>query len=130
MKVVLDTNVIVSALINPHGTPAVIINLLLNGTITLLYDNRILDEYRRVLYREKFGFTREMIEPLLEFIRFEGEFVPAEPVPGDFTDEDDRKFLEVAKSGGAHLLVTGNRQHFPGDSIICSPGELVSLFLK
>ena len=45
MKVVVDTNVIVSALLNPNGPPAKILSLILNGKAKLLYDNRILFEY-------------------------------------------------------------------------------------
>jgi predicted nucleic acid-binding protein len=44
MKIVLDTNVIVSALLNSHGVPAQILGLVLNGTIKIIYDNRILEE--------------------------------------------------------------------------------------
>ena len=58
MKVVPDTNVIISGLINVDGTPAQIVNLLINGRITLLYDGRILQEYAEVLNRKKFGFKK------------------------------------------------------------------------
>ena len=53
MKIVLDTNVLVSSLLNPDGSPAKILNLILSEKIILLYDNRILNEYYDVLKREK-----------------------------------------------------------------------------
>ena len=82
MKVVLDTNVLISGLINPEGTPAQAVNLLLNSRITILYDNRILEEFREVLKRKKFGFTERLISPLLDYIRNEMEYVAAEPFSG------------------------------------------------
>lgn len=72
MKIVLDTNVLVSSLLNPDGSPAGVLKLLLNGRIIMLYDNRILGEYLAVLSREKFGFRREWIDPLIDFIRQDG----------------------------------------------------------
>lgn len=121
MKIVLDTNVLVSALINPKGMPAKILNLILNGRLTILYDNRIMGEYRVVLSRKKFNFSHEMIEPLIDFIKYEGEFIASEPLKTHFVDEDDKMFLEVAVSGSAEYLITGNTKHFPADNYIVTP---------
>ena len=52
MKIVFDTNVVVSALLSPSGLPARILNLVLNGTLTIVYDNNILAEYKDVLHRK------------------------------------------------------------------------------
>jgi putative PIN family toxin of toxin-antitoxin system len=54
MKVVIDTNVIVSALMNANGTPAKILALVLNGKVKIVYDNRIIFEYIDVLSRKDF----------------------------------------------------------------------------
>ncbi len=121
MKIVLDTNVLVSALINPKGMPAKILNLILNGRLTILYDNRIMGEYRVVLSRKKFNFSHEMIEPLIDFIKYEGEFIASEPLKTHFVDEDDKMFLEVAVSGNAEYLITGNTKHFPAENYILTP---------
>ena len=121
MKIVLDTNVLISALINPGGIPAKILNLILNGKLTVLYDNRIMGEYRVVLSRKKFDFSLEIIEPLLDYIKYEGEFIAAEPLKTHFLDEDDKMFLEVALSGKAEYLITGNIKHFPAESYIVTP---------
>ena len=80
MNIVIDTNVLVSALINPNGKPAQILNLIINNNLTVLYDNRIINEYRNVLIRNKFGFTKEMIEPLLDYIENEGIFITSNPI--------------------------------------------------
>jgi putative PIN family toxin of toxin-antitoxin system len=130
MKVVFDTNVIVSGLINLDGMPAQIVNLLLNGRITLLYDGRILQEYAEVLNRKKFGFKKSMVDPLLDYIRNEGEYVAAEPIGKTFIDEDDKVFYEVAKTAKVRCIVTGNKDHFPNDSIVKSPKEFIEMYLS
>ncbi len=125
MKIVLDTNVLVSAFLNADGIPARIVNLVFNGKLTLLYDNRLLHEYTRVLARDKFGFSHEMITPVIDFIKNEGIFVTAEPVDGKFQDADDKKFYEVFLSGKGHYLVTGNKKDFPVEKDIVSPAEFL-----
>lgn len=126
IRAVVDTNVFVSGLINPSGNPAKVINMFLNGDIILLYDVRILEEYRNVLRRDKFGFGEELINPLLEYAESSGEGVVAGGVNNKFRDEDDRKFYEVAKSGGADYLITGNKVHFPKDEIVVNPTEFLN----
>ena len=128
MRVVIDTNVMGSALLNSSGLPAQILNLALNSSVAFLYSNPILDEYSRVLNREKFSFTPELIDPLLDFLRFEGELVVSEPSPEIFTDKDDKKFYEVLISGTGDYLITGNLKHFPHDSRIVSPGKFIEIF--
>ena len=105
--------------------PARTIALLLNGKLTLLFDNRILMEYEEVLCRRKFGFTRSLISPLLDYIETQGDFVAAEPVRESFTDSDDKMFYEVALTGKARFLITGNKAHFPESTLIVSPKEFI-----
>ena len=128
MKIVLDNNVLISGVINPDGKPANIINLVLNGKIRILYDNRIIKEYLDVLYRERFDFDAELIEALIDFIRIEGEFVVSDPIMDYMQDESDKKFLEVAISGKAEYLITGNKRHFPQYKLIANPAEFLKLF--
>lgn len=130
MKIVLDTNVLVSSLLNPDGSPAGVLNLLLNGHMLLLYDNRILGEYLEILSRKKFGFHREWIDPLIDFIRQDGEFVTADPVRYHFSDLEDKKFYEILISGNGDYLVSGNLRHFPEDKRIISPGDFTAGWLK
>jgi len=80
MRVVIDTNVLVSGVINPHGPPGRIVNAVLSEMIIVLYDDRILSEYREVLMRPMFGFQRADIDVLLEFIELSGEHTSAEPI--------------------------------------------------
>ncbi len=130
MKVVIDTNVLISGMINVNGMPAQILNLLVNGRITVLYDSRILKEYEEVLGRKKFGFRKASITPLLDYIKNEGEYVTAEPSPRPFTDADDRAFYEVARTARANCLVTGNKDHYPKEKLITSPKEFIDYYLS
>ncbi len=129
MTVVLDTNILVSALLNPEGLPAAIIGLLLNGKLTVLYDNRILKEYGEVLSRKKFPFKESLILHLLEYIGHEGQFIAAEPIDTPFSDEDDKVFYEVAKAGNAEYIITGNKKHFPNEKIVKTPKEFIEEYL-
>jgi uncharacterized protein len=129
MIVVIDTNVLVSGLINPEGNPAKILNMILNSNLTVLFDERILSEYRNVLKREKYGFPDDLINPLIEFIRSEGISIISEPIALKFQDEGDKKFYEVALSGKADYLVTGNKNHFPNKKFIVNPTEFLKRIL-
>lgn len=125
MKVVLDTNVLVSALINADGIPAKITALVLNGKIKILYDNRIIFEYIDVLSRKDFGFDVDTINSLIGYFQNDGEFVNSEFINAKFTDETDRKFYEVYKSGNAQYLITGNLKHFPKENNIILPRKFM-----
>ena len=124
LDVVMDTNVLVSALLAPESKPAKILALALNGKILLHYDSRILLEYENVLNRPKFRFDPADVSALMEVIIQIGAAVSAEPRAEAFTDEADKKFYETAKSSGA-LLITGNLKHFPQEPGIVSPAEFL-----
>jgi uncharacterized protein len=112
MRVVVDTNVLVSGVLNPHGSPGRIVDSILSQTITVLYDDRILLEYRDVLLRPFFGFQVADVNALLDFIVFSGEQITAGPLNVILPDPTDMPFLEVAVAGSAAALVTGNLKHF------------------
>jgi putative PIN family toxin of toxin-antitoxin system len=124
IKAVLDTNVLVSALLSPGGKPARILALVLNERITLCYDSRILLEYEDVLTRSKFPFEPRDVSGLLSIFEQIGTAIAAEPATESFTDESDKKFYEVAKTAGA-ILITGNNKHFPDDPYVLSPLEFL-----
>ena len=124
MLVVIDTNVLVSALWSKNGAPAKIISLVLQGKLIPCYDYRILSEYRTVLARPKFGFTDGEINALLDWIEIYGRSILAEPLEDIFIDESDKKFYEVAKYSNA-ILVTGNLKHFPNDAQVISVSDFL-----
>ena len=125
MKVVLDTNVIVSALLSPSGIPARILSLVLDGIITIVYDNKILMEYFDVLNREKLKIDKDLVNLVVDFIDKEGEFKTAMPQTTIFDDEDDRIFYELYKTGGVDFLITGNIKHFPHERGVVSPRKFI-----
>jgi putative PIN family toxin of toxin-antitoxin system len=133
VRVVLDTNVLVSALLNPHGTPAKVVNLVLSGAVTALFDDRILAEYEDVLTRPRLRITPLEAAFLLEFIETEGVLVSAPPLLLDLPDPDDLPFVEVAAGAVADALVTGNTRHFTPAAAaiggpILSPAEFIDLW--
>jgi putative PIN family toxin of toxin-antitoxin system len=111
-RVVLDTNVVVSALLNSFGAPGRVLDLVLAGELTVAHDDRALAEWRRVLAREKFGFSAADVEALLRFVGEEGVGVNPSPLGADLPDPDDVVFLEVARAAAA-TLITGNTKHYP-----------------
>lgn len=124
MLVVIDTNILVSALWSRNGVPARVLSMIISGTIIPCYDYRILSEYRDVLTRPKFKFSVGEVNALLEWIADNGQSVIAEPLNVDFTDEADKKFYEVAKFCQAKLI-TGNIKHFPNDEWVLTVSEFL-----
>ncbi|MDR2591372.1 MAG: putative toxin-antitoxin system toxin component, PIN family [Chitinispirillales bacterium] len=128
MNVVVDTNVIVSALINANGVPARVLSLVLGGSIRILYDNRIIFEYVEVLSMNKFGFSKNAINSVIVYIKHSGEFINSEPIKRPFSDESDKKFYEVYKSAPAQYLITGNLKHYPQEDAIVSPRDFLRIY--
>jgi uncharacterized protein len=129
LRIVLDTNVIVSGLLNPEGNPGRIVDLFLAGEVTLLVDDRLLAEYRAVLGRSKFGFDAADVSDFLDLVEGTSERVAATPLDVRLPDASDRPFLEVALAAAADSLVTGNVRHFTlphlGRMIVDNPAEFV-----
>jgi putative PIN family toxin of toxin-antitoxin system len=113
VRIVLDTNVLVSGLLNPYGPPGRIVEAVAVGDLVLCYDARILLEYEDVLLRPKFRLNPRRVSPLLESITTFGEEFAGKPLRIGLPDVDDEPFLEVAIAGGVDGLVTGNQKHFP-----------------
>ena len=127
MKIVMDTNIIVSAFLNPKGIPGEILSLVLTHKIILCYDNRIFSEYAEVLTRSKFDFDYDLVNNFLEFVRNNGEYIIVEPQDIQFDDEDDKIFYDVFKSSDAEYIITGNKKHYPQEENIISPREYKEL---
>jgi len=124
IRVVLDTNILVSALWKRPSNVAAIVDLIAVGQITPCYNSEILSEYKNVLLRPKFQFPASDVTNLLDLIRKDGLSVLAAPSTIHFTDESDRIFYDVAGACGA-FLITGNGKHFPNESFILSPTDFL-----
>lgn len=110
--VVLDTNIIVSALISPYGPPGKIWDLVTSDKIILAYDDRILIEYEEVLRRPKFKFPHDQVYHVLSIFTLH-HYVSAQSLDlNSLPDKSDKAFVEVAHTANCPL-VTGNLKHYP-----------------
>ena len=125
MHVILDTNIIVSELLSPQGLPAKILNLVLNESLTIVYDNQILSEYMDVLGSDRLKINPELKNFIIEFIKKEGTYMIAKPQKIKFDDEDDKIFYDLYKSGNIDYLITGNKKHFPDEKGIVTAREFI-----
>ena len=112
LRIVLDTNVLVSALMGGAGPPDDVLQLLLRREAILLADSRIIAEYDEVTSRPKFNFPQWKRVGMLETIVLVAEPVIASPLRLSLPDPDDRLFIEVAVTGAADYIITGNVKHF------------------
>jgi predicted nucleic acid-binding protein len=83
-------------------------------------------EYESVLFRDKFPFEPLDVRILLNTIWQIGNIIVPKPIESSFSDQEDRKFYEAAKSVGAYLI-TGNLRQFPEEAHIVSPTNFIEL---
>lgn len=113
MLVVLDTNVVVSGLLNESGKPGKMIDLVLENRFQVAYDNRILGEYEDVLARPELRIQPARARAVIAYIELSGLYVDAAVLAvNGFQDPDDLPFAEVFITANAQALVTGNLRHF------------------
>jgi putative PIN family toxin of toxin-antitoxin system len=113
-RIVLDTNVLVSGMINAHGAPGRIVDLVREEQVELVVDDRVLAEYRDVLHRPKFRryFDHKAVRDIMNFLEQNTSYaVPVRSLAG-LPDPDDAPFAELALSAGVPL-VTGNAGDYP-----------------
>ena len=131
MIAVLDTNVLVSGLINPAGPPGRIVDWLRAGSLTPAVDDRLLAEYATLLRRPYFAryFTETEREDVLRYLHTGAHTFEVHTLAAGLPDPHDACFLEVAIEAGAPL-VTGNLRHFPArlrhGAMVFSPAEFVA----
>jgi putative PIN family toxin of toxin-antitoxin system len=125
LSIVLDTNVLVSALIIRGSIPDHIIMMIKNRMLQTRYNNAILAEYREVLSRPKFNFRVEDIQRAVSGIIRAGILVDAISNSFPMPDETDRKFYDVAKAANA-MLITGNTKHYPNEPFILTPAAFIT----
>ena len=130
MRVVLDTNVLVSGLISKSGTCGRILRLVFDEVLQPCVDERILQEYETVLPRPQLQIDAEDVIGMLDVIRENGEILAPLPLPCKLPDPTDLPFLEVATASDV-ILVTGNLRHFPKRTCkgvtVVNPREFLAL---
>jgi len=135
VKIVLDTNVLISGMLNPSGPPGKIVDLLRSGALQVVVDDRVLSEYTDVLRRKYFlrYFRKSEREDVIEYLTKNSHYTLSQIVAQDIPDEGDIPFLEIALSEEAPL-VTGNLKHYPerarmGCNVL-SPRQFVDQFFS
>ena len=124
MKVVIDTNVIVSALLSPYSFSSQVVRLVFTKKIDIALDSRIISEYREVLMRPKFDFELDNVKIIMDYLYDIAEKIIAPPISISLPDPDDKMFYEVAISANAEYLITGNKKHFSEN--ICKETKIIS----
>jgi uncharacterized protein len=131
MRAVLDTNVLVSGLLKPHGNERLVVALALRRKFVALVSEPIWTEYEAVLRRPELKLQPAEVERTLTELRKVADFVSPTRTLAASPDESDNRFLECASAGRADYLVTGNKRHFParyGATEIVNARELIQLF--
>jgi len=126
-KVVIDTNVVISAHISKNGNPSKIIELLSDDKIKICYNEKILAEYAEVLSRKKFNFSIKIQNLFINKVKKQGIYIT--PTISDIIlpDETDRIFYDTAKTANAYLI-TGNMKHYPIDEpFILTPVQFLEM---
>lgn len=125
---VIDTNVLVSALITHHSEAATaqIVQRLLHQEFIPLYDADIIAEYDEVLHRAKFPIRPDMADALIAYIIETG--IEASRVHFDevMPDEDGRVFYEISLSREGSFLITGNIKHYPASPHVLTPADFIA----
>jgi putative PIN family toxin of toxin-antitoxin system len=130
LRIVLDTNVLVSGLLTAFGPPSQLVRLILDRRLECALDARILAEYGDVVRRPDLRIDPHKREQVLEDLRLTGLPVSSFPLPAPLPDPADEPFVEVGIAGGARCLVTGNLAHFPEDRCLGLPALKPAEFLE
>ena len=128
MNIVLDTNIIISAVKSPKGNPAKIINLIYdNNDLQLYYSDNIFAEYKKVLAYDRLKILSETQKEILEVVKEVGTLIKPDISDIELPDESDRVFYDTAKAVTAYLI-TGYLKHYPKESLILTPARFIGNF--
>ncbi len=128
---VIDTNVLVSALLSSHENAATVqvVSRLFSGDVIPVFSDDILAEYNEVLRRNKFHFSEDVVRALLDTITSIGEKITPSPSGEVLPDMKDLPFYEVVleKEVDNTYLITGNIKHFPNKPNIVTAREFLTI---
>lgn len=113
LRLVLDTNIVVSAAIKPDGLQRTVLLLAMAKPVRWYVSEQIMAEYAAVLARPELKIRRGLRQQLLQLIKNRSFVVVASDLPQVTTDPADNMFVECADAARADYLVTGNQRHYP-----------------
>lgn len=113
LRLVIDTNVLVSAALKPDGLQRTVFLLAITKPARLYVSQPILEEYADVLSRPELGIRKGLRQQLLQLIRNHSHVVVPSRRLEVTSDPDDNLFVECADVARADYLITGNQKHFP-----------------
>lgn len=130
---ILDTNILVSALLTKHSDASTVkvFQNTLTGKITPIYNDIIIGEYNDVLKRKKFKFEHQLVDVIIGYILKYGisvDYTPTNIILSDPKDEPIYQAYYVTQNTHNSFLVTGNLKHFPTEPQIISATEFVNFF--
>ena len=131
--VVIDTNVLVSAVLKNNSIPGTIIELAFNGKIIPVLNKEIESEYRNVLLRPKFHLTTDIVNDIVNEFKQKGLYINETHIDIELPDPKDLVFYEVVmeqRSLTSAWLVTGNIKHFPNETFIVNPRQMLDIILN
>ena len=112
-QAVIDTNVLVSALIKPSGPPGQIIAAMRRGELLPIISHTVFAEYAQMLARPRFGFAHEAIRSVLDLIEQIAPMLEPPPINlAGLPDPTDAPFIALARYALCPVI-TGNARHFP-----------------
>ena len=127
---VIDTNVLVSAMLRWDSVPGCVLEHAFVGNIIPLLNEQIIKEYSEVLRRPKFHFDEERIRIIIDGLVKRGVFQDAERTGVELPDPKDAVFYEIVmekRKQEEAYLVTGNIKHFPAEPYIVTPREMLTI---
>ena len=130
LRLVIDTNVLVSAALKPDGLQRTTFLLAITKPGRLYVSTPVLEEYAEVLSRPELSIRKGLRLQLLQLIKNHGHLVTPSRQIEVTSDPDDNIFVECADAARADFLITGNRKHFPvfwKNTKIVTPREFVNL---
>ena len=127
---IIDTNVIVSSMLNGTSIPGIIVSKTLDGPIIPLLNNEILKEYTEVLSRNKFGLEKIAIGDLITNLKKRAIFLDRTTSNETFNDPDDIVFYEIVMTARASTnayWIARNKKHYPIKSYVVTPREMLDI---
>jgi len=130
LRLVIDTNVLVSAALKPESLQRTTFLLAITKPARLYVSAPILEEYANVLSRSALGIRKGLRQQLLQLVKNHGHIVAPSRRLEATSDPDDNVFVECADAARADYLITGNQKHFPAfwkNTKIITSREFISL---